>query len=118
MLGSIELQQRRQESRRQYEERQDAKPRDALPLRNPRPFYCEIHGEGKGHTTKMCPHVIALKKKHGPVAGAKQTCVSYGASVTSMAPSATFASLDSTRFTGVEPSPGATSAPTRHAKEL
>src|SRR5438128_1604432 len=54
--------QRRQESSRQDEERQDAKPRDALPPRNPCPFYCEIDGEGKGHTTKMCSHVIALKK--------------------------------------------------------
>src|SRR6266540_356998 len=54
--------QRRQESRHQDEERQGAKPKDALPPRNPRPFYCKIHNEGKGHTTKMCPHVIALKK--------------------------------------------------------
>ena len=48
--------QRRQESRCQDEERQDVKPRDALPPRNPRPFYCEIHGEGKGHTPK-CAHM-------------------------------------------------------------
>ena len=45
--------QRRQENRRQDQESQDTKPRDAVPPRNPLPFYCEIHGEGKGHTTKM-----------------------------------------------------------------